>query len=72
MPYFVFRLDPEGKTECLDNFAKYRDARDYARNLRGEKAPDDASNYKLIYAGNEIEAEKLLTTPREAPVEGDD
>ena len=72
MPYFVFRMELQGQTECLDNFAKYRDARDYARKLRTEKASDDTSNYKLIYAGNAIEAEKLLTTPREAPVEGDD
>jgi len=72
MPYFVFRVDPEGRPECIDNYAKYRDARDYARKMRGEKAADDNSNYKLIYAGNEVEAEKLLITPREAPIEGDD
>jgi hypothetical protein len=72
MPYFVFSVDPEGQTKCLDKYAKYREARDYARNLRNEQAPGQATTFKLIFASNEIEAEKLLTTPREAPIEGDD
>lgn len=72
MPYFVFRIDAEAQPEYLDKYANYREARDCARQLRSELPAGDTSTYKMIFANNEIEAEKLLTTPREAPVEGDD
>ena len=72
MPYFICRL-PDSKTvEILDKYAKYRDARDEVRDRRRSAPEGDTATYRVIFANNPIEAEKLLLTPREAPVQGDD
>ncbi|HHH39892.1 MAG TPA: hypothetical protein ENK50_09995 [Sedimenticola sp.] len=72
MPYFVYRIEVDKQLKCLESHAKYRSARDRVRALRAEQAGDDKAVIRLIHAGTETEAEKLLLTPREAPVEGDD
>lgn len=72
MAYFVYRISPEMSLQCLDRFDNYRQARDRVRALRTEQPADDNSTIRLLHAGSETEAERLLLTPREAPVEGDD
>ena len=72
MPYFLYRISQDKKLHCLDKYAKYKEARDRARAVRGELAKDDSDTIRVIFANNENEAEILLLTPREAPIEGDD
>jgi hypothetical protein len=42
------------------------------REIRAGQAKEDESLVRLIFASSEVEAERLLLTPREAPIEGDD
>jgi len=72
MPYFVYQISEDKKLQCVDTIEKYREARNRVRDLRGKQAPDDTSLIRLIHASNLSEAERLLLTPRETPVEGDD
>jgi len=72
MPYFVCKIPDSKSVEILDKFAKYRDAREDVHRRR-ETAPEGSGDtYRMVHANNPIEAEKLLLTPREAPVQGDD
>jgi len=72
MPYYVYRISEGNKLQRLDQYAKYREARDRVREIRAGQEKDDGAFVRLIHASSEIEAERLLLTPREAPVEGDD
>ncbi len=72
MPYYVYRVSEDRRLECLDQHAKYREARDKVREIRTGQANDDNALIRLIFASSEVEAERLLLTPREAPIEGDD
>ncbi|MCB1851637.1 MAG: hypothetical protein KDI83_12810 [Gammaproteobacteria bacterium] len=72
MPYFVYQISEDKKLQCLDSIDKYRDARNKVRNLRSQQTNSDTALIRLIHASNQLEAERLLLTPRETPVEGDD
>ncbi|MCP3870222.1 MAG: hypothetical protein GY703_19440 [Gammaproteobacteria bacterium] len=72
MPYFVYRISEDNKLQCLDQHNSYKEARGQVRKRRSEQAADDTSLVRLIFASSEMEAERLLLTPRESPVEGDD
>ena len=72
MPYFIYRISPDKQLDCLEQHAKYRAAREQARQLRADQSADDPDTIKLIFAESQGEAERLLLTPREVPVEGDD
>jgi len=72
MPYFIFSISPDKQLKCLEQHDKYRPAREQTRNLRATQNADDNDNIRMIFASSESEAERLLLTPREAPIEGDD
>ncbi len=65
MPYFVYTVFPNKKLELLDEFAKYRDARDDVRTRRKELPADADYTVRLVHAKHQTEAERLLTTERE-------
>ncbi|MEJ1364146.1 MAG: hypothetical protein RPU52_08745 [Candidatus Sedimenticola sp. (ex Thyasira tokunagai)] len=71
MPYYIYKIEQKDKLELLNSLSGYRDAKNEVSHLR--KASEDPQvNYRMIFASSENEAEKLLTTPREMPVQGDD
>ncbi|MES9845611.1 MAG: hypothetical protein ABW162_09980 [Candidatus Sedimenticola sp. PURPLELP] len=72
MPYFIYRIEADKTLERVESFPKYRDAKTEARELRAAQTGGDTATIKIIFAQNPTEAERLLLTPREAPVEGDD
>lgn len=81
MPYFVYYItespDDKRKTlEHIETFDNFKAARQLARSKRSELADagTEASgrDCRLIFAKNNIEAEKLLSTPREERVVGED
>ncbi|MES9856036.1 MAG: hypothetical protein ABW166_05465 [Sedimenticola sp.] len=70
MPYFVYKIEQK-KLELFNSLSGYRDAKSELSQLR--KANEDPQiNYRMIFANNENEAERLLTTPREMPIQGDE
>ncbi|MES9899444.1 MAG: hypothetical protein ABW148_10520 [Sedimenticola sp.] len=70
MPYYVYKIEQKNKLELLNNLSGYRDAKNEVSRLR-KTLEDPQVSYRMIFASNENEAEKLLTTPREMPVQGD-
>lgn len=70
MPYFVYKIKEPRSLEHLETFAKYREARSYVRELR--QSENNVEGIRMIFAKNEIEAEKLLLAPREERVIGED
>ena len=78
MPYFVFYVSQEeGKQvrtlEHLETFENYRDARSLAREKRAALAQaGESRECRMIFAKNQVEAEKLLVTPRDERVIGED
>jgi len=72
MPYFVYQITEDKQLQCLDNIVNYKEARNQVRALRVQQKENDSSLIRLIHASSELEAERLLLTPRATPVEGDD
>ena len=76
MPYFVYdiKIHPESGIKHLthlDTYDNYRSARKRVLEER-EKAPErSAEELRMIFAKNQVEAEKLLSAPREERVIGD-
>ncbi|MCB1863372.1 MAG: hypothetical protein H6964_02350 [Chromatiaceae bacterium] len=72
MPYFVYQISEDKQLKCIDSIENYKAARNQVRQLRSEQMKDDTSLIRLIHASSQLEAERLLLTPRATPVEGDD
>ncbi len=74
MPYYIYRiteLGPVKKLKQLAEFGAFKEASTEAKRLRKEE--EDATNIKVIFAENELQAEDLLSQAREPqPVLGDD
>lgn len=77
MPYFVYRIVTDQDTnkkqlshvETLDN---YKEARSLARSIRADGSLAANEEVRMIFAKNQVEAEKLLSAPREERVIGED
>ena len=77
MPYFVYyvTVNPANNTkslEFIDTRDNYKEARTLAREIRSEMEPNPNRECRMIFAKNDVEAEKLLSAPREERVIGED
>jgi len=72
MPYYVYRVFSQTEIEHLDTHEKYRDAKTQLKELRAKEARDSGTIIRTIFAKSVMEAERLLTAPRETPIYGDD
>jgi hypothetical protein len=77
MPYFVYHIVIDGETNKkqlthLDTFDSYKDARTLARGKRAEGNLAANEEVRMIFAKNNVEAEKILSAPREERVIGED
>ena len=72
MPYFVYKITPPLNLTYLHTRDQYKDARAMVRALRSDRAGEKDTQYRLVYANNRSEAEKLLSTPRDERVIGED
>ncbi|NKN32524.1 hypothetical protein [Marichromatium bheemlicum] len=73
MPYFVYRITTQPlRLEHLDTFTRYQDARALVRARRQATDAPPGSDYRLIFAAQQAEAERLLSTPRDERVIGED
>jgi hypothetical protein len=70
MPYFVYRISPARELQHIDTLTRYQDARARVRALRESSA--NGERYRLIFAPQIGEAERLLSTPREERPIGED
>jgi len=71
MPYYVYRIR-SGPTalvkqlELLEEFEVYKEAQDFAKRTRAEQT--DASQIKVMFADNQLQAEEQLMEKREKPI----
>jgi hypothetical protein len=72
MPYFVYRVSPKLELTYIDTKDRYQEARKLVRSLREQRQPGDEGDYRLIFANQQGEAERLLSTPRDERVIGED
>jgi len=77
MPYFVYQIvtDAEsGKKQLthVETCDSYKEARSLARGQRAEGTLPPNGEVRMIFAKNQVEAEKLLSAPREERVIGED
>ncbi|WPL18041.1 hypothetical protein Thiowin_03092 [Thiorhodovibrio winogradskyi] len=72
MPYFVYQVSTNRQLTYIDTKERYQDARTLVRELRAKNSADDKGEYRLIFAHQQGEAEKLLSTPRDERVIGED
>jgi len=72
MPYFVYKVSPTRQLTYIDTKERYQEARTLARELRAKAPADEDGEFRLIFANQQGEAEKLLSTPRDERVIGED
>ena len=73
MPYFVYRIEPAvsdlvKNLEMLQEFAAYKDAKNFVKGERSKLSAEDKTVYKIIFADNALQAEEQLMEKREAPI----
>ncbi len=71
MPYFVYKISEPLKLEHLTTTDNYQEARALVRDLRNREG-GTVNQYRLIFAKQRAEAERLLSTPRDERVIGED
>ena len=70
MPYFVYKIAPGiskivKNLEPLDNFEKFKEAKNFAKEKRQQEDAETGNTYKVIFAENSIDAEEKLQEQRE-------
>lgn len=72
MPYFVYQIAQPLNLTYIDTKQKYKEARELVRELRQGQPPGGDTDYRMVFAKSQGEAEKLLSTPRDERVIGED
>jgi hypothetical protein len=78
MPYFIYQIEtlPGGAMKRLDKlaaFASFKEASAAAKKFRAAPDLPPGCTVKVMFAENELQAEDLLSQPREPePMIGDD
>ncbi|MDH5370836.1 MAG: hypothetical protein OEW99_12475 [Gammaproteobacteria bacterium] len=73
MPYFVYKIAPGvskivKNLEPLEDFEKFKDAKNFAKEKRQQENAADGNIYKVIFAENSIDAEEKLQEQREETI----
>lgn len=72
MPYFVYRVSPNLALTHIDTRDRYQEARAIVRERRAGREDADDGDYRMVFANHQGEAERLLSTPRDERVIGED
>ncbi|NEX21663.1 hypothetical protein G3480_15315 [Thiorhodococcus mannitoliphagus] len=72
MPYFVYKISPPRVLEYIETCDRYQEAREIVRDRRKSEARDTGVEFRLIFAKQQGDAERLLSTPRDERVIGED
>lgn len=72
MPYFIYKIAPPRQLTHLATLARYPEARDQVRALRAADPAVGAAAYRMVFATQQAEAERLLSLPRDERVIGED
>jgi hypothetical protein len=72
MPYFVYQISPPLQLDHIDTLDRYQDARALVRQRREAAGVGSDVQYRMVFARQQAEAEKILSTPRDERVIGED
>ena len=72
MPYFIYKITPPLQLTHIDTKQAYKDARTLVRELRNGQSKDADIQFRMVFAKDRSEAERLLSTPRDERVIGED
>lgn len=72
MPYFVYKITHPRQLEHLATVDRYQEARTMVRERREHEPRATDIEYRLMFAQQQGEAEKILSTPRDERVIGED
>ena len=73
MPYYVYKIIA-GPTamfknlEALNEFDAFKEAQQFAKDMRTQLAASDSASIKVIFADNKLDAEEKLMEVREQPI----
>lgn len=65
MQYHIFEIDPFQQLNCLGAVSSYREAKDRVKLLRSTPGLIAGTTYRMMFATNPVEAERLLKEKRE-------
>jgi len=68
MPYYIYKVHSMKNLELMTEFDSFKEAKNYAREHRANQKPEDSYTVKVTFAENTAQAEKDLSTPRDAPI----
>lgn len=73
MPYYIFTITVKQSAGVkaavlIKEFDKFKAAKTEVKQLRADKPLDEGQSYKIIFADNSAEAEKMATEIREEPI----
>ncbi len=72
MSYFVYRVAPVGALTLIGEFGAYKDAKACATDHRANQEAADPDRVRIVFAADTLEAEQLITMPRERQPSEDD
>lgn len=73
MPYFIYRIK-QGPTalikdlELLSEYESFKEAKEFAKQVRLEQADGDTAQIKVMFADNQLHAEEQMMESREEPI----
>jgi hypothetical protein len=65
MPYFIYKIGPLNILNKQGNADSFKEAKALANELRKGLDPKTGVQIKMIFAENELQAEDILSQPRE-------
>ena len=73
MPYYIYTLTVKQHASMksallVGEFEKFKAAKTEVKRLRAENPLGEGQSYKIIFADNQAEAEKMATEIREQPI----
>ncbi len=73
MPYYVYKVESAElamlkQLELIKTFEKFKQAKNFARDLRAEQPETDAAEIKVMFADNQLAAEEMLMEKRDQPI----
>jgi len=73
MPYYVYKIETAElamlkQLDLIKTFEKFKEAKNFARDIRAEQAETDVAEVKVMFAENQLAAEEMLMEKRDKPI----
>ncbi|MCW8933754.1 MAG: hypothetical protein OQK98_03430 [Gammaproteobacteria bacterium] len=73
MPYYVYKIETAElvmikQLELIKTFEKFKEAKNFARDVRAGQAETDVAEIKVMFADNQLAAEEMLMETRDKPI----